>query len=173
MKIQGFMTGGVCVVVAFALSACATYTPEHKRVRAAFDATAAAAQLSEGTNSITGNAFMRQVGGGVVTCAGETVRLVPATEYARERLQFVYGDRGFSPLYSRFTFEPDPEEFHSLTRTTKCDAAGNFRFDDVADGDYFILVTVQWAVASVPNGGHLLGRASAGRGRVSTVIMAA
>lgn len=31
----------------------------------------------EGTNTITGNAFLRQRGGGVVTCAGENITLYP------------------------------------------------------------------------------------------------
>ena len=45
-----------------------------------------------GAADIEGQAFFRQQGGGVVTCAGEEVMLVPAGQYATERMSQIYGD---------------------------------------------------------------------------------
>lgn len=40
--------------------------------------------LREGDATIRGQGFLRQKGGGVVTCAGYPVQLIPATPYFRE-----------------------------------------------------------------------------------------
>jgi hypothetical protein len=49
-----------------------------------FDKAQAQRMLEPGANSIRGSALMRQVGGGVVTCAGGQVFLMPVTEAAKE-----------------------------------------------------------------------------------------
>lgn len=54
------------------------------------DVTQTQAQLARGDGEIRGNAFMMQRGGGVVTCAGNEVYLIPHNDYAAERLGALY-----------------------------------------------------------------------------------
>src|SRR5690606_36651641 len=61
------------------------------RIDTAYDKTLAARLLSNGPNTVTGSASVRQRNGTVVTCAGQTVYLVPATDYARIRVRALYG----------------------------------------------------------------------------------
>jgi hypothetical protein len=110
-----------------------------------------------GSNSLTGQAFRRQRGGGVVTCAGETVTLTPAGPYARERFSQIYGSvsgGSFSFIQHAGAVKGDPR-YHSMVKTTMCDAEGDFEFTNLADGDYYVAACVRWTVGDsiTPQGG--------------------
>ena len=103
------------------------------RVDIPFDTVQAARMLAPGPNKIRGSALLRQRGGGVVTCAGTTVLLIPATAYARERLGYFYGS-GETGYIVRNDFvidspQVDPGAWNRLQRETLCDAQGYFTFD--------------------------------------------
>lgn len=139
-----------------------------------FDAAQARAMLTDGVNMIKGNAFMRQRGGGVVTCAGSTVYLIPATEYAKRRFQILYGTPGDSGSNSRradVKFDPDPPEYQTLVKTTRCDAQGNFTFDRVADGEFFVQTQVAWQVAGRLQGGNLMHRVRVTGGQAANLVL--
>lgn len=114
---------------------------------------------------------MRQQGGGVVTCAGNTVTLVPATRYAQERFAVIYGGaRGTStppPVFS-----PDPASYMALTKTTRCNAQGAFSFDQVADGNFFVVTTVLWMAGANRQGGSLYAPANVRNGQAVEVTLA-
>lgn len=130
-----------------------------------FNAIQASELLKPGTNTIKGGAFMRQIGGGVVTCAGETVNLIPVTSYATARMKAIYdtdGSDGFTGINQTrmMTFTPDVEGYQFLTRKTRCDAQGNFVFDKVATGSFFVTTTVRWSVGNSGQGSVLMQRAT-------------
>lgn len=169
-------TAAACMAVV----GCATPTNTARqevltiRVQAEFDADQARRLMSDGVNIIKGNAFMRQRGGGVVTCAGAQVFLIPATEYAARRINIIYGtgaDRAFTNAKLDMKFNPDPPEYYSLTKTTRCDAQGNFSFDRVADGEFFVQTSVSWEVARRIQGGQLMHRVKVSNGSVANVIL--
>ena len=139
-----------------------------------FDTTAAARMMADGPNTIKGNAFMRQRGGAVVTCAGQHVTLIPATGYAITRFIALFGNKESAANMSRrdFTFIPDVPEYHIMVRTTKCDAQGNFIFERVADGDFYATVTVGWAAGDTAQGGHLMHKVRIAGGQTASVVMA-
>ena len=61
------------------LSACmASMPPKHSMV-SSFDPSEVEWFSSRGANSVYGSALIRQRGGGVVTCAGRSVSLTPAS----------------------------------------------------------------------------------------------
>ncbi|UXH76786.1 hypothetical protein [Roseateles amylovorans] len=160
---------------AAALSGCTTMRQPAAEVpfyiHANFDEAAAQAMLAPGNNAIKGNAFMRQKGGGVVTCAGSSVYLTPATAYAIERMKLVYGpvDSGYARRIPPLT--PEPPAYFSTGRSEKCDAQGNFVFADLADGDFFITTVVSWQVASAQQGGALMQRVRLSGGRIVSIVM--
>lgn len=109
----------------------------------AFSAEEAAYIRKQGTGVIAGHAFRTRTKGQVVNAAGEVVRLVPATAYARERFAGLYGRAKFIPQASYPREEPDPR-YTEYTRTTKAEANGRFAFDKVAPGSYFVTTQVIW-----------------------------
>jgi hypothetical protein len=131
---------GLGVVLALALSGCV----ERKPATVAFSVEEAAFIRKTGTTAITGHAFRTKPSGVIVNAAGQLVRLVPATAYARERFANFYGTRKFVPHrdYPRDD-NPDPA-YGEYTRTTKAESNGRFVFDKVAPGDYFVTTQVIW-----------------------------
>ncbi|WP_054142276.1 hypothetical protein [Bosea sp. AAP35] len=130
----------VIICVALALSACV----ERKPATVAFSVEEAAFIKKPGTTTITGHAFRTKPNGAVVNAAGEVVRLVPATAYARERFANLYGKRRYVPHrdYPRDN-TPDPA-YGEYTRTTKAESNGRFIFQNVAAGAYFVTTQVIW-----------------------------
>ena len=134
------------VIFSFALGGCATV--QQHTISVPFDRAQAAALMLEGTNTIQGNAFMRQNGGGVVSCAGAAVLLIPATAYADERAGALYGIRDSGVSRKTIQFQPDHADYRTLIKTTTCDSSGNFQFNNVADGDFYLVTTVEWMVGA-------------------------
>jgi hypothetical protein len=134
----------------------------------------AAKQMEEGMNSIKGNAFLRQKGGGVITCAGQTVRLIPATNYAKQRFFALFGtfEGGVNIERKNFRFVPDSPEYYTNTKTTKCDSQGNFNFERVADGEFYVTTIVAWQVGNSPQGGGIMQKVSVRGAQNKSIIMA-
>ena len=138
----------------------------------AFDSEEAARLIAPGANTIKGNGFMRQRGGAVISCAGSTVTLVPATGYAYARFQALYDSVDQGVTRKSVNFEPDLRTYRQLTRTTRCDSQGNFTFEQVADGEFFVMTSVSWTVGYSEEGGYLMRRVAAKGGRITNVILA-
>lgn len=174
-----FVRNAILITLAgITIAGCVTTTPTAPTIStlalvAAFDATEAKSLLADGKNSIKGSSFMRQQGGGVVTCAGQTVSLVPATAYATERIAALYGntERGTNNG-RRYKFVPDPPEFLTSIKTTRCDAQGNFAFDRIADGTFYINTLVVWQIGYSQQGGQLMQRVSVKEGQSLVVVVA-
>lgn len=135
----------------------------------------------EGTSSVTGSAFLRQRNGAVQTCAAYEVMLVPFTDYADERMRYIYN--GYAGLNNNVTFlgnnvnnkfQPDHPSYQQGFIKSVCDQSGNFKFSNVASGDYFLVATVVWESVSVDpifnqvgtifNGGALMKKISVQEG---------
>ena len=88
------------LLIAVSVAGCVTPTPTPPtpiRVQG-FDAAEAAYIHDVGTNRIEGNAFLRQKGGGVVTCAGEAVRLIPLGRFAKKYFRIRYIEKKAATL---------------------------------------------------------------------------
>lgn len=138
------------------LAGCAT--PKPVSLAASFNVQEARELIKPGVNILSGSALFRQNGGGVVTCAGLPIMLIPKTAYATERVMAIYGNtqRGYNPVVNQIKFTPDHPEYQQLSRQTLCDAQGNFEFSDVADGSFFIVSAIVWQAGGSPQGGTLM-----------------
>lgn len=134
---------------------------------------------ADGDANVRGTAFMRQRGGGVVTCAGSAVSLLPATSYAAERMRFIYGMPpaiGEIKTIEAWTvngdaiFDPDPPGYSQHMRKTVCDAQGAFEFEKVKDGTYFVVTSVVWQVSTV-QGGFIATQVQVRDGKAARVII--
>jgi hypothetical protein len=115
----------IIVTLLFVITGCATVVKTNNK----FDPEEFKAKLNaKGVNTIAGSALIRQLNGGVVTCAGQRVALIPVTAYSIERFNAIYGNdiRGFNPVGKKFKFEPDYPEYTKLQKETICDAQGFF-----------------------------------------------
>jgi hypothetical protein len=141
--------------------------------------------LKIGQNKITGSALIRLASGSVISCAGLPVYLVPATGYATERMQHLFKSTtsGYSSInmiahIPKLTpsFSPDYTDFHLLRKKSICDAQGYFEFENIADGQFYVLTTITWHVASSQYesyvyGGSLMERVSAFDGQKVRVVL--
>jgi hypothetical protein len=142
------------------------------RIQAPFDSLQAKQLLAPGRNAIQGSALLRQRGGGVVTCAGTPVLLIPATAYARERLAAYYTSTedghllGDAPIV-----EPNYPAFSQLQRRTTCDPQGHFSFTKLADGEFFVLAVVDWQVGGINQGSSMIQRVALKGGESKEVVL--
>lgn len=162
------------VLVAFILSLSACVAREIEVVTP-FNPLEVAYINRSGPASISGQAFVRQRGGGIVTCAGEAVDLVPAGQFATERITQIYGSSqgGFINALQGVSQANVPPEYLSMVRRATCDAQGNFEFRGVANGSYYILTSVLWTVGNqiIPEGGGLSQRVEIRNGQSQSVIL--
>lgn len=169
------LAAGVAVL---ALSGCVLNPPTPPRlitISAQFDVAEAERMLVRGPNTVKGSALMRQAGGGVVTCAGRPVLLVPATPYANERVVGIYGNstKGYRPGGTGgLAFQPDEPGYKKITRTSLCDAQGYFKFDNVADGAFYLVAGISWTVGTNPQGGSMFVKVSLAGGETQEVVLA-
>lgn len=117
---------------------------ERKPATVAFSTEEAAFIKKGGSGVIVGHAFRTKPSGVVVNAAGEVVRLIPATAFARERFANLYGKRKYIP-HAAYPRDDDIDPAYSeYTRTTKAESNGRFVFDKVAPGTYFLTTQVIW-----------------------------
>jgi hypothetical protein len=156
----------LCVAVAaLSLSACRAPIT----VNATFDARAAEEALKPGSNTIQGSVFRRKLNGSVTTGAGEVVYLVPATAYAEARIAALY-PQGKIRTVNAQPVEAAPADYERLTRETKADRKGDFTFERVRPGRYFIATRLIWFEPRFadPLGGQIYERVEV-RGENQTV----
>lgn len=142
-------------------------------LREEFNPSEAAFIHDKGNNTIKGQAFINQAGGGSVNCGGRGVLLVPETQYSRERIFSLYGsvDSGYFPNYKSARLRaPNNLEYSASMRKTDCDGQGNYIFENVADGGYFVMSYITWGVQTV-EGGTIMRRVSVSGGVTKTAIL--
>ena len=152
-----------------------------------FDPDATSWFKQKGNSSISGQAFLRQRGGGVVTCAAEEVTLYPVTNYSEEVISAQFDgskSKGYSSYYdvwgiSSGSIEFDPPlspKFLEYTQTTICDAQGNFTFKNLPGGrEYYLISRVIWEVpdsySMSTEGGSLMLRVTTEENENSDVVL--
>lgn len=106
--------------------------------------------------TVTGQAFLTQKGGGVVTCAGNRVEMYPDSEYFADI--FDGTDRGLLPDNKL------SGEEQAFLKSSQCDAQGNFEFHNVPAGKWIITAEVRWDVSFVRNNGFFYYTATSPQG---------
>lgn len=161
------------LVIAFCITGCVQpQAPITVTLNSTFNEEEAKSLLIDGTNTIQGNAFMRQSGGGIVTCAGNEVSLVPITAYATERIVALYGNSEMGISQRKLLFMPNSEAYKNLVKNVKCNSQGNFKFEKVADGTFYVTASVLWQIGNTIQGGALMKKVSVKNGEIQDIIMA-
>lgn len=147
--------------------------PEKIQQKLSFDIAEVQPLLKPGTNTVKGSALFNQVGGGTVTCAGRPVTLIPRSTYADERMQIIYGNlRGGAGV--GLLPESDPVSYSNYVSANKqatCNAQGFFQFDELADGEYYIVTNITWGQYGT-EGGNLMRSVKVSGGETVDVVLA-
>lgn len=112
----------------------------------------------KGEGKISGQAFLKTRGGDVKFAAGERVILNPVTSYSTEWYT-KYVKKGIQ------LEEPDPRA-HNYTKLVTADGFGNFQFDELPPGEYYVVTNIFWEVPS-PSGRGLSRTGSSVGAKVS------
>ena len=176
MELRTIIVKGVIISLISFIVSCA---PKAKVVdlKENFDPNEVSWIFQGGNNTISGEAFLRTIGGEVRTCAGLDVILIPVSRYSTKRIQVLYGNTnaGYIPLFSgkRIVFKPDPPLYYKYMKKAKCDASGHFKFTNLPDGEYYIIANVMWSVGGyIPSqGGYLMQRVKVNGGETREIIM--
>lgn len=141
-----------------------------------FDHNETAKLLQQGVGTIKGSALIRQQGGGIVTCAGTQVVLIPATEYAKERIEKIYGssDHGYQPAFGflKIIFKNDALEYSQMQVKADCDAQGFFKFENVTNGSFFVISRIIWGTSPyVKEGGFIMQRVNITHGETKEIVL--
>jgi hypothetical protein len=158
-------------MIALALvGGCQSRTP----ITSSFDPRPAQVQLKPGSNTINGSAFMRKASGSIVTAAGEIVYLIPATAYAEERFAKLFPRGKLNPASAPQATDAADADYARLMRQTKADKQGQFQFDNVGAGVWFVSTRVTWSDPRerLPAGGAIYERVEIkGQGQTVDVIV--
>jgi hypothetical protein len=148
-------------VLLLASAACSPY-----KVQSAFNPVEYDKYRGDGTGKVLGQGFLRQNGGGVVTCAGRDVFAFPATAYMREINAASRGGALLGPFDSGASTVVD-----SVAKRGICDAQGNFEIDDLRAGNWIIVTRVLWTVGYSSQGGQVDTEVTLADGETKKVIL--
>lgn len=149
------MYHAVALTLVVLLSACMTPPkPEGARLSQPITAEQVAAYLDLGPGKIKGQAFLREDGGRVVTCAGAEVLLMPDTASTREVVRLLKDGR-FASM--RVNGERPSKLFPQAFRKKWCDRDGAFLFDQLAKGSWILMTRVHWKTGVSHQGGVVVG----------------
>ena len=133
------VAGVVAALLCVALMGCASVgAPAAMTER--FDPAAAAFINAQGKASVSGQAFVRQDDGKLLRAVGTNVYLNPRTPYADERVAAIYGT-GDKQKWGARVPDADPLYEKSM-RKTVASSSGSFRFDHLADGNYYVVAMI-------------------------------
>ncbi len=170
------LKASLCLVAILFTASCANMGPKTVKLNQEFDEQSTKFQMRGGNNTAKGSALIRRRNGGIVTCAGAPVRLVPATPYQRERMQTIYGSttRGFNPAWGgrSITFENEHPNYKSYIVDTVCDSQGMFKFENLADGSYYVIASITWKVDTyTTEGGSIFATFDLSGGKVTELTL--
>lgn len=123
--------------------------------------------MQQGSAEIVGQGFLRQKGGGVVTCAGSKVLMFPATPFFQEIFDNMIAGRRVD---FKGVGKVDPA-YQSIVKQAQCDAQGNFMFSQLPSGSWFVLTEVKWFVGTYPEGGSLMRKVSLNNGQRGQLVL--
>jgi hypothetical protein len=123
------------LIFAIALSGC---TRTHTMITV-FNEQEFAPYAKKGTSSIVGQAFQKTRGGEVRYGAGETVLLIPVTSYSKELWHASLPGNAPAPNFDA--------RLKNYIREVTADGMGNFEFNEIPAGEYYVECSIFWEVA--------------------------
>ncbi|WP_052364864.1 hypothetical protein [Halotalea alkalilenta] len=134
--------------------------------RAPFPEAEYAKLARSGSSTIAGQVSVDLGQGRVVPGAGVDVLAAPVTSYSREAYEALRAGRPIAPA------DPRAQEY---TRRTLADDHGNFRFEHLAAGSYYLISRLEWSTEENGQQRHhrqpVQREVKVGEGAVSNVML--
>jgi len=126
----------------------------------------------KGSSTIKGELFALQQGGGVVIGAGREVFLVPVSKHQIDIVKKLYGntENGFRHA----AFHPKvkhPAEFYEYQIKKITNSKGEFVFNNISPGDYFLFSAVTWIAGTSTQGGTVMQRVMISQNETKEVLL--
>lgn len=139
-----------CLIISLSalLVSCAV-APNKKQMLTQYNAGEHIDYTKNGVASISGQAFLKQAGGGVVTCAGNEVFLMPDTPFFKEVISIIQSK-------SLPSVPGDNRDHVQATRKQICDAQGSYTFANLPAKKWILMTHVNWVVSYVEQGDMLV-----------------
>lgn len=144
------------------LTNCATKQPVKKdaviQIHNKFDENEVSWFKNKGAGSIKGNAKFKNKSGELRFGEEFRIELMPYSIYTEERLGKIYDNKksGFVYLEDGIPkFIPDPEGYHETIKTF-CNKQGDFEFNNLPPGKYYIIAFMFWEKQNIKTGGGLM-----------------
>ena len=144
------MRQAVMIVLSLVVCACAVPPPRPVQRQFQWEPEEHTAYLGPGPAAIRGQGFLRQQGGGTVSCAGSDVWLLPGTPYFDESLR-ILATRDVDSIEGALW-----AVFGRYMRKSQCDGQGNFTFRDLPSLPWIVTTDVRWVVGYRSQGGRLV-----------------
>ena len=98
--------------------------------------------LRAGTGSVAGEAYLAKRVGGIVTAAGRTVTLDPATTVGKE-----WWDKA-GRIWAHRSLTPPSPGFAKARRTAIAGEEGRFKLSELPPGKYYVRTEVTWSIGN-------------------------
>ena len=121
-----------------------------------------------GTGGIIGNSFLRKVDGAIVSCAGQAIMLFPSSNYADERIGYLYQSTESGINTERVIDESDPRYLEMMSKTM-CDVDGRFKFKNLSEGTYYVVSTIRFG--NPPEGANLMRKVTIRNDEIEEITM--
>lgn len=121
--------------------------------------------MKSGSGTVIGQAFLQRRDGITVRAAGRIVTLDPATSIGQE-----WWDRPVHFVHEYFDVPPS-YAFLSARRCVRADADGNFRFEEIPSGMYYLQTSVTWQPGRTRQGGMVGKVVEVRGGEVVSVVL--
>jgi Ca2+/Na+ antiporter len=152
----------VLFLIAILSSGCSVKQPEKKEniitLKNNFDKNEVKWFKSKGNGNIKGNAKFKSKNGELRFGEGFGIELLPFSLYTEERLGKIYKNKKSGFVYVEdgvSKFIPNPEGYHDTIKTS-CDKEGNFEFNNLPSGNYYVIAFMIWENQNVKTGGALM-----------------
>lgn len=112
----------------------------------------------EGTGRIKGIAKFRTKKGEIYFGEEFRIELMPYCLYTDERLNHIYRNKKFGFIHIEDgvpKFVPDPEGYHD-TKKTMCNKEGEFEFDNLPAGKYYVIAFMILDKENIKTGGGIM-----------------
>ena len=99
------------------------------------------------TYSVVGSGFLRQQGGGTVTCGGNSVSatpVMPTSQYDNEYSRLSWSVKSATIVDPQYTL--DKARLAALKATSFCDVDGKFELNDMTPGTWYVSTKITWIV---------------------------
>jgi hypothetical protein len=97
-------------------------------------------------STMPGSAHIRGMSAPAQSCSGSAVALTPDTPYSRERIAKLYGSTEYAVVPTAVVrakvIVNDNPAVRGFVRGARCDSTGNFAFDNLPAGSFFVIAEV-------------------------------